>query len=88
MQVVGIAKSSFKGDKGEDINGYAVHSMYPINEKYGEGFAVSKMWVSERRYNELPKLAIGDEITYTGYNRNGKPNSYAVIPITASPDKK
>lgn len=77
MTVVGVRKNDFKTkDKktGEEvtITGYNVYLTSPISPKVGDGVSAERIYLSERKMEEMgyyPK--IGDNIRLF-YNRYGK----------------
>ena len=70
MKVIGIALSSFKGDKGETISGYNVYFSYPLWNGDGEG--AQREWVSDRVMATAERFpVVGDEVDVL-YNKGGK----------------
>ncbi len=70
MTIVGIRKSSFKGDDGSTIKGVNIYVTYPMEGC--EGVATERLYLTEKRLGEIGyKPALGDEVK-PEYNRFGK----------------
>lgn len=69
-KIIGIRKSSFKGDHGEDITGVNIYFTEPLEK--GEGLSAERVYVTMDKLSKFgyqPK--VGDEVSIY-YNRYGK----------------
>lgn len=74
MTVIGIRKTSFKGDSGDTISGINVYVSVPIPSDKGSGDSCDRLFFTvdkllEGGYNP----AVGDEVQVE-YNKYGKPS--------------
>lgn len=78
MKVVGIRKVDFTAQDGNRISGVSLFCSYPIT-KNGEGFAVDKIFLSDKKMADCGYFPeVGDEIG-VNYNRFGKVDS--IVPL-------
>lgn len=71
MKVVGIRNVDFTAQDGNKISGMSIYCSYEIT-KNGEGYAVEKIFLSDRKMNDCGYVpSVGDEVNIT-YNRFGK----------------
>lgn len=73
MTVIGIRKSSFKGDNGDTVSGMNIYVSYPIDQDKGSGEACDRLFMTvdkllEGGYNPQ----VGDVVNVE-YNKYGKP---------------
>lgn len=69
-KIIGIRPSSFKGDKGETIQGLNIYLTEPL--EHGEGLSADRVYVTEDKVAKWAyKPHVGDEVRIS-YNRFGK----------------
>ena len=73
MIVIGIRKTSFKGDKGDTVSGMNVYVSYPIDEDKGSGVAADRLFFTmDKLVSCKYSPSVGDEVAVE-YNKYGKP---------------
>lgn len=75
MQVVGIRKSSFKGDNGETVTGYSVYMLF--DQRGVDGQAAGRFFLTPWKFvnGVIPKPG---DIVVVYFNRFGKVQSCEV----------
>ena len=69
-KVIGIAPSSFVGDKGEKISGFNVYLSFPLAS--GSGHGAERVYLTDRKVENSGYMpVVGDEVDLT-YNKFGK----------------
>lgn len=71
MEVIGIKRCDFRANDGNQISGYQIFAIKPI-EKNGDGYEAEKLFLSDQKVlggSVVP--AVGKEIEVT-YNKYGK----------------
>ena len=82
MTVIGIRKTSFEGrdretgkKTGEKIEGFNIYITQPISNNVGTGVSADRIFLTEKRRDEISYYPeVGDEI-HIMYNRYGKVDS-------------
>lgn len=70
MKIIGMAASSFKGDNGNEINGFNIYLAWPLTNGQGEG--ATRVYVTDKKLDTWSYFpVVGDTVEVT-YNRYGK----------------
>lgn len=78
MEVVGIKRCDFRANDGNQISGYQIFTLKPI-EKNGDGYEAEKLFLSDAKVlggSVVP--CVGDKIEIT-YNKYGKVDKITAV---------